>query len=215
MKLNAPQITDLRDAGLMISQIIQLQEQELAAEKLLFTSEILTEEALNGIDYNCVEFDNCKLLGCNFDKAGFTNVRFKHCDISNCTFENGYFNQVEFISCKGVGSKFHHSILKHVSVTESNFSYSNFEHSKFQKVLLTASNFSNACLAEVTVKELELKEIEFNQCDFFKTALKGIDFRDCRIEGIIVSDTHKELEGVIVDTYQAAGLARYLGVEVK
>lgn len=97
----------------------------------------------------------------------------------------------------------------------SNFTYANFEHSKFQKLILSSSNFSNACLAECILKEIELKDVTLNNCDFFKTPLKGIDFRESRIEDVILSDTHMELRGAIVDTYQAAALARFLGVVIK
>ncbi len=215
MKINVPLVTELRDAGPMLNQIIELQAEERAAERLLFTSDYLSGEDLSGIDYNIVEFDNCKLLDCNFNKVGFTNVYFKHCDISNCTFENGYFNQVEFISCKGMGCKFQNSVIKHVNFSDSNFTYSNFEHSKFQKVILASSNLSNACLAECILKEMELKEVILNNCDFFKTPLKGIDFRESTIDGILLSDNYKELAGAIVDTYQAAALARLLGLVIK
>jgi uncharacterized protein YjbI with pentapeptide repeats len=102
-----------------------------------------------------------------------------------------------------------------VLFSDTNFSFSNFEHTKLQKILLTDSNFSSACLAECFLKEIELKNMNLNTCDFFKTSLKGIDFRDSRIEGIQISDTFKELQGVIVDTYQAAELARFLGVLIR
>jgi uncharacterized protein YjbI with pentapeptide repeats len=215
MKINEPKITSLREAGPLINQIIELQALEQSAEGLKFSSDYLSGEDLSGIDYNCVEFDNCKLIGCDFSKAGFTNVYFKHCDISNCIFDSCYFNQVEFISCKGVGSKFQNSTIKHVLINDGNFTYANFEHSKFQKVLITTTNFSNAALAECILKEIELQKVIFNHCDFFKTPLKGIDFRDSDIDGIVLSDNYKELVGAIVDTYQAAALARFLGVEVK
>ena len=215
MKINAPQITEIREAGAMLNQITTLQEQELAAENVLFISEVLIDEDLSGIDYTIVVFENCKLLNCNFTKAGFTNVRFKECDISNCNFENGYFNQVEFVSCKGVGCKFSNSTIKHVRFVDSNFTYSNFEQSKFQKVIITSSNFGNACIAEGILKDLVLEDVTLENCDFFKTPLKGIDFRESRIDGILLSDTHNELVGAIVDTYQAASLARFLGIEVK
>lgn len=215
MKINAPQITGLREAGPMLHQIMELQEQERAAEGLLFSDEYITGEKLSGIDYNSIVFDHCRLLECSFQKAGFTNVSFKHCDLSNCDFENSYFNQAEFISCKGVGSKFQNSTIKQVLFRDSNFSYSNFEHSKIQKVGIYDSNFGNACLAECILKELALKNAVLDRCDFFKTPLKGMDFRESSIEGILLSETYKELLGAVVDTYQAAALARFLGVEVK
>jgi uncharacterized protein YjbI with pentapeptide repeats len=105
--------------------------------------------------------------------------------------------------------------MKDVLFSESNFTYSNFGHSKLQKMIFSSSDFSNAYLAECKLKEMEINDVSFNGCDFFKTPLRGIDLRNSRIDGLLISDGFKELEGVTVDLYQAAGLARFLGVNIK
>jgi uncharacterized protein YjbI with pentapeptide repeats len=105
--------------------------------------------------------------------------------------------------------------MKQVSFQDSNFTYSNFEHSKLQGLTMKASDFSNTCLAECTLKNLELEEALLKRCDFFKTSLKGIDFRNSNIEGITVSDTLVELRGAVVDPFQAAELSRFLGIVIK
>lgn len=49
---------------------------------------------------------------------------------------------------------------------------------------------------------------------FFGTLLNGLDFTSSRMEGIVVSDTGKELRGAIVSVSQAADLARVLGLVI-
>lgn len=62
---------------------------------------------------------------------------------------------------------------------------------------------------------MELAETDFTATSFFNTFLRGIDFSNCKIEGIKVSNNYKELYDVIVDVYQAADLAKLLGVMIK
>ena len=44
--------------------------------------------------------------------------------------------------------------------------------------------------------------------------MKGLDLSDCTIEGILVSDQFKELAGVKVNLFQAAELAKLMGVKI-
>ena len=56
---------------------------------------------------------------------------------------------------------------------------------------------------------------QLRKCQFFKTMLKGMNFTTCSIQGLVLSDECRELKGAVVDLYQAAELAKYLGVVVK
>lgn len=49
---------------------------------------------------------------------------------------------------------------------------------------------------------------------FFKTLLKGMDLSDCTIDNIMVSDQYTELAGVKVNLFQAAELAKLMGVKI-
>ena len=65
------------------------------------------------------------------------------------------------------------------------------------------------------LQQIELSRCSFVQAEFFKTPLKGIDFTDCTLDGIRLSEGKSELKGAIVSSYQAAELARLLGVIIK
>ena len=50
---------------------------------------------------------------------------------------------------------------------------------------------------------------------FFKTPLKGMDFTTCDIKGLVLSDECSEVRGAVMDLYQAAELAKRLGIVIK
>ena len=62
---------------------------------------------------------------------------------------------------------------------------------------------------------IQIAILLFNTADFFKTPLKGVDFTNCDIDHICISDNWSELRGLIVNPFQAAELAKFLGVTVR
>lgn len=56
--------------------------------------------------------------------------------------------------------------------------------------------------------------MNLSRVDFFKTQLEGIDLSDSNIEGIMVSDTFRELRGLKIGPMQAMDLVRFLGVKI-
>ena len=56
--------------------------------------------------------------------------------------------------------------------------------------------------------------MNFTSADFFKTPLKGVDFSNCNIDSIMVSDKYTELYGAKINMFQAVEIAKLLGVKV-
>lgn len=63
--------------------------------------------------------------------------------------------------------------------------------------------------------EIFLYHSKFIRTEFFNTSLSKIDFSNCEVESICVSAKGKELEGVIVNIFQAAELSKILGIVIK
>ena len=59
-----------------------------------------------------------------------------------------------------------------------------------------------------------LDDDRFIGTSFFRTPLLGLDFSTCQLEGVALSDTMAEIYGTKMNVYQAAALARRLGVIV-
>ena len=65
------------------------------------------------------------------------------------------------------------------------------------------------------MKDIQVLRTDFTLASFFKTPLKGIDFTECTIDRITVSEELSELKGAIINPYQAVELAKFLGVIIK
>lgn len=206
------QVSD-REEILRILQMAKQEEREI--EELCIKGCLLVGEDISGIRFHNVMFENVRFNECNFYKGSFIDVVFTNCDLSNCNLKEGYFNRCEFIYDKALGAKFGLSIFKDVSIKECNFEYVDLNGASINVAEFKESNFKNASLTECKIKNLTCDKTEFVQTNFFKTPLKGIDFTNSVITGMIVSDTGQELRGAKVDLYQAAELAKLFGVIIK
>lgn len=178
----------------------------------------ITGAALNGnfsrIGFTKVIFDHCRLSGSDFSNCDFIDVSFESCDLSGCRFREGFFQRVSFHQVKAVGTGFGEAVFKNLTIKESNLSYASFAKSKFERANISAE-LQDASFAECRLKSFEFENSDLTRADFFKTSLKGLDLRSCRIDGIVLSDSLAELRGAVVDIYQAAALALKLGIEIK
>lgn len=161
------------------------------------------------------KFVNCRFWECSFEKAEFVDVVFQSCDFSGCNMENAYFNRVEFVTCKGVGTKFAGSILKHTFINECNFNYANFDAARIENMKVQNTEMNGSNVTQCKCKAVGWHKAGLANASFFKTSMRGMDFRDSVIDGIVLSDDCRELKGAIVDLYQAAELAKRMGLVVK
>ena len=98
---------------------------------------------------------------------------------------------------------------------DSVFSYANFSGTSWESAVLNGCDLQESYLEECRLKKTELNRVKLNRANLFGTALRGLDLRSCEIEGILISDEKKELAGVVVDLYQAAELARLMGLVIR
>lgn len=167
------------------------------------------------INLEGVIFENCTFLHCNFEKASFIDVRFKSCDLSNSRLDDCYFSRCEFLSVKGVGADFHESLLKEVRMEECGLSFANFSGTRWESAVWNTCDMQESYLADCRFKKMEWKGLNLKRASFFHTPLKGMDLRGNEIEGIVLSEEKGELRGAVTDLYQAAELARLLGIVIK
>ena len=65
------------------------------------------------------------------------------------------------------------------------------------------------------MKKIKLNNVNFSNADFFKTPLRGIDFSNCVIENIRVSDNYSELRGMQLSITQTMDIALIIGIKIK
>ncbi len=113
-------------------------------------------------------------------------------------------------------------------IADGNFSELEASHARFTNCFLSCCDFSGALFTDTVFEECDFANTYFDSAgftrctfndrfigtSFFRTPLLGIDFTTCQLEGVALSDTMAEIYGTKMNVYQAAALARRLGVIV-
>ncbi len=149
-------------------------------------------------------FTNCFLSCCDFSGALFTDTVFDNAGFTRCTFKN----------CKLTGASFLGANLESVALADCTLAYGAFNQCRWWGVEAVRCDFSGADMAEMELHYITLDDDRFIGTSFFRTRLLGLDFTTCSLEGVSLSDTMAEIYGTKMNVYQAAALARRLGVIV-
>lgn len=199
----------------MLAEEIELARQdELPIENRSFADEVLIGVDAGKVEFMAVQFERCRFIECNFTGAGFYQSVLGKCDFSNCTFTGGYWKNSNVIECKGNGSRFDNAVLKTVVFLDCQMNLVNFAGSLWEGSTIEASSFQEAFFSEVKLKKTTFVKSDFTKADFFRTPLKGMDFSDCVIENIMVSDTLKEVAGMKINMFQAVEITKLVGVKI-
>lgn len=187
--------------------------------------ELILEVVIRGISvqgrdfsracFSKASFEGCTFLDCSFYKGEFTDVVFHSCNISNTNFGEAYFNRCEMVSSKGLGTKFSDGVIKNMIFADCNLEYANFDSASFEKVKFSETDLSHGAVSQCRFKGALWNRVNLTGASFFKSLLKGMDLTSCTITGLVLSDQCWELKGAAVDLYQAAELAKRLGVIIK
>ena len=179
-----------------------------------FHDETLNNEDLSKIIFHNVQFSKCRFTRCDFSQSRFLSVAVKNCDFSNCNFSESFWKQVTIADSRGNGADFSQSCCKELTLYDSSVAYANSSKSRWENSAVSNCSFKESFWAEVRLKKLTLAASVFSGADFFKTPLKDLDFSDCKIDGITVSETFKELRGMQINLLQSADIARLLGIKI-
>lgn len=216
MKIKKPELSlQLRQVHHLQEELFEAKQEEADIIGALIQDVTITDEDMTRIYFRNSRFENCRFLGCSFDKSGFLDVEMINCDLSNSSFSDGYFNRCRFSSCKWMGTDLQNSTLKHVEALDCNFQMANFDHSVFDTAFFSECNFTHGNLSSCKWKQMEFYHTNLNMAIFFRTPMKGLDLTENTIDGISVSDTFQELKGAVVTPLQAAELSKLMGVVIK
>lgn len=194
--------------------------QDFLAEEIPISQIKSFEEHIEGADFYKIELknsilDSCTFHHCNFEQASFIDVVFQSCDLSNNKFAGSYFERCKFISCKCMGIDMSDTVIKQTTFEHSNLKYSYFDKTKISDVLFDHIDFTESSMSEAKLKRFETKDSRFIKNNFFKTLLSTVDFTNNEFMAPIVSAPPIELQGAIINMFQAADLIGLWGVIVK
>ena len=165
------------------------------------------------LTFRGVRLERCRFSEADAERAAFLDTEFVGCDLSGANFDAAFFQRCRFIDCKGVGTLLPGSRLTHVSWEGGDWRYAVLDTSRGKGVRLRRCDFSGSSLSGLRVTGWELEETELIGVNFCHTLLKDVDLTRCRLEGIRIAGD--ELKGAVVTPYQAAELARMLGVVIR
>ena len=132
----------------------------------------------------------------------------------DCQFTASFWKKTQLQASKAAGNNFNQATFKETQLDNASFRYANCVGSRWEHCLLSNCDFREAFLSEVKFTAVQLDQVDFTGADFFKTMLKNIDLSACTIEGILVSDSFAELRGCRMNLFQAAEIARLLGISI-
>lgn len=167
------------------------------------------------LEVSSSRFSNCQFLSCDFTGALFIDIAFEGCDFSNSIFDSAAFTRCTFNDCKFAGVSFTEALWEQVAAKGCTFAYGAFNRCLWKSVRAHTCDFSSADMTEMELHGLSLADDRFVGTSFFRTKLVGLDFTSCQLEGIAISDAMTEVYGAKLGLYQAAALARRLGVIIE
>ena len=175
---------------------------------------IIADGNFSELESSHARFTNCFLSCCDFSGALFTDTVFEECDFANTYFDSAGFTRCTFKNCKLTGASFMEANLEQVAFTDCTLAYSAQNRCRWWGMEATRCDFSGADMTEMELHYVLLDDDRFIGTSFFRTPLLGLDFSTCQLEGVALSDTMAEIYGTKMNVYQAAALARRLGVIV-
>lgn len=173
------------------------------------------ETSFAELEVSSSHFSNCQFLSCDFTGALFVDIAFEGCDFSNSIFDSAAFTRCTFSDCKFAGASFAEALWKHVAADGCTFVYGAFNRCLWKTVRARTCDFLSADMSEMELCGISLDDDRFVGTSFFRTKLVGLDFTSCQLEGIVISDAMDEVHGAKFGLYQAAALARRLGVIIE
>ena len=69
-------------------------------------------------------------------------------------------------------------------------------------------------MSEMRWKKVTLSKTDLTGAELFRTDLSGMDLTSCTLDRIVLSETCRELKGAVINSAQAAVVARILGIRV-
>lgn len=176
------------------------------------------DETIDGLNISDVEisgciFINCKFRNCTFEGVSFNNCIFEGCDLSLLYMSQGAIMRTEIKNSKILGINLTFAIINNVLIESTVCRFANFSEARFSYVEFKSCDMNSSSIDKCRLKQTVFGNCNLTGTNFCHTSLKSIDLRTNELNGLVL--VGGELDGSIVDTAQAIGLVKLLGVEVR
>ena len=194
---------------------LEAREEEVPLTGLLVRDQDLTGADLSGLELRSVTFEHCRFPGCDWWGASFTDVSSHTCDLSGGRRVGPWWPRFSLTDCRGLGMRLPRARMRQGSIMGCRLSEAQFGGGKLRETHFSDCDLTGAAFSECVFQKVELTRCDLTRASFVHTLLKGVDLTTCAIDALVLSEGCPELQGAVVDLWQAAGLARRLGVIVK
>ena len=201
-------------SGSMAAELRESARQEETLREREYCSETAAGEEFSHLDCVQVVFRGCRFVDADFSHSFFDRVRWERCDLSGCRFSQASFREAVFLDCRGDGCTFAQSTLSHTRIEEGSWSYANFTKAVWKTGVFQNCRLSQGVLSQMRHRNLTFRKVDLTGANFFLTSLAGVDLSTCRIQGLTLSQDHRELRGAILALEQAADVAALLGIKL-
>ncbi|MCU5771476.1 Qnr family pentapeptide repeat protein [Erwiniaceae bacterium BAC15a-03b] len=211
--------------------------------KLLLRDEKIERNRFSGEKIADAVFINCDFSSADLTDTQFTDSQFYHRDSElGCNFSRAMLKDASFTRCDLSMSNFSYANLLGVEIRESMLQGADFRNASFMNLIapkvwfcsayITKSNLSYANFANVVLEKCELWEnrwtgtqvsgAKFSGSDLSGGEFASFDWRTldvtcCDLTGSALGELdirHVDLQGVKLDSLQAAELMERLGIMV-
>ena len=198
----------------MAAQLGKSCQQEVTLREREFCREAAVGEDFSHLDCVQVVFRVCRFAGTDFSHSFFDRVRWERCDLSGCRFSECSFRETAFLDCRGDGCSFPQSVFSRVQVEEGSWHCANFTKAVWKTGSFRSCRLNQGILAQMRHRNLTFQKVDLTGVDFFQTSLAGVDLSTCEIQGLTLSQDHRELRGAVLALEQAGDVAALLGIQL-
>ena len=218
MRIQGPVLpAELRREADMEEAVRRALREEDDVRGCLFSGGALTQTAPD--DWNgtmevreCV-FENWRFSGCSMPRLGFVDAVFRGCDLSNLDLTGCSLLRCRFEDCKAVGLTLAEAKLRQVTFEQCGMRLANLSGCQCKGAGFFRCDLEGASMLGCALGKAPFDRCRLLDCNLCGTVLSGIDFTTCDIGGWLLGGG--ELRGAVVTPFQAAELARLLGVVIK
>ena len=214
MKREKPQINmNLKKDESALDLLINADVERNVIYGYYFDGENMGNLTINGVEVSGCVFINCRFRDCLFEGVTFTNCYFKNCDFSFMNMNQGSFTCCEIVESKLTGLNLAFGVLNNVLIRTTDCRLVNFSQAKITVTKFVSCNMTSAAIDKSRMKDSEFVMCDMTELNISGTSLAGMDLRGSRLDKIIFRGG--ELQGATIDSAQAIGLVRLLGVKVE
>ncbi|AMV67017.1 Quinolone resistance protein [Pediococcus damnosus] len=161
-----------------------------------------------------VSFNDCTFEQTDLSSGEWLDCTFERMNFANYHFEKSLFYRDHFNTCNLLGTDFSDNNWKDSSFDDCRVDYANFSESKFTKCTAQASSFKETYFRYVEFKSgFVTKDCDFDAASFIGSKLKKVDLSKSEFE--VLEVLPEDLDGLIINQFQASALVGVLGVVVK